>query len=1111
MSDSALDPSISTSVAASAGTGKTWLLTARIVRLLLAGANPSGILALTFTRKAAAEMRVRVNQRLRALAEADDAGLDQLLKDIEAPLTDDVRLRARDLYRQQLFSAYPLRTTTLHAFCQDLISRFAFEAEVTPGFKLVEQEAALYAQAWRQLQTRILRQPQSTAARAFTTLAELGYGEYRLRTLVTGFLQRRSDWRALGEDAQTRLLAELQDTLNVRGDSDPTEPLQSPAFRCHLKELAGMLKQGGKVGSVTPENVGAAVDALDTNLYEKLRVALLRLDGAPFAFNPPKSKYNEAQRDSLMGNYRPVMDAVEQTQRRARALESLKRNQAAYALGTSALAEFDRELARENALTFAEIEWRAYRLLQREEGAEWVRYKLDQSIDHLLLDEFQDTNPTQWRLLLPLLQEMAAGDSGRGRSAFIVGDAKQSIYGFRRAQPELFEVAANWLQKSLGAGPPQTQTRTRRSAPAVVDFVNALFADTRGDTIGFKPHSTTREQDWGRVEVAPLIERDEAPDADAGLRDPLTQKRQSREENRAQHEAQQVAARITTLVASGVAVHDPHGSHRIGFGDVMVLARQREHLPDLEQALSRAKIPFSGAARGTLLETSEARDLTALLRWLAAPHCNLELAQVLRSPLLSLSDDTLIQLARSDAGHWLTALQQRAETELPLQRPVQLLSHWRDLSPRLPVHDLLDRVIVESDAARRYESALPPAAAARVRANLGAFQQLALAADSGRYPSLTGFLEHLDEQLTASKDAPDEAPSAGARGQVRILTIHAAKGLESPAVFIVNAGSAVDRSKPAPWLVEWPAEAPCPRSFIALGRKSEHDTLSAALLEQQKSRDERENLNLLYVACTRARQFLHISGFVSGREKTSATTMDGENAARGRMPEPPGNTWHAWALQAMSALKSKSENETQVHALGTPEASTATPARKRPVVDPRLQKPLPLIKRAAPPSGESRPAFDPEAAARGDAIHFLLQKLATHVMDDGPLLAGLEQHLGCRVAANDYRLWRDEAGKVLDAKALLPFFKAGVRAWNEVPLLDAAGEGGIADRIVDDGTTLWVVDYKTTPDPDAALLRERYRPQIEDYLHAARAVWPGRDVRGGLILTATREWLEITA
>jgi len=1075
VSSPALDPARSASVAASAGSGKTWLLTARILRLLLAGAAPGGILALSFTRKAAAEMRLRVNRALHDLAKADDAALEQGLRQIGADSDAATRQRARRLYREQLFNPWPLRCTTLHAFCQDLVSRFAFEAAVTPGFKLVEQAGSLYDQAWRQLQRRMLYAPRSPAALAFAELIALGYGEYRLRQTVRGFLQRRSDWRALGEDPLPRLLAELRGTLGVDENDNPDAPVLGDAFNFYLKELIGLFGKREGINKVKTDRLVAARDASAGERLDLLQKALFTQKLTAFEFSPGKT-FTPAQKQALEQNHGEVVRAIETALRRRNAQRSLRRNRAALTLCSAALAAFDALLARENALTFDEIEGQALTLLTREGGADWVRYKLDQKIEHLLLDEFQDTNPTQWRLLLPLLEEMAAGDSGRARSVFIVGDAKQSIYGFRRARPELLDAAAGWLRERLNAVSEQ-QTRTWRSAPAVVDFINALFAGARAEEIGFVPHSTARTQDWGQVEVAPLIGRDDAPEALTDLRDPLTTPRRKREETRAQREAEQVASRIRALLASGATVREAGGARPMNAGDVLVLARQRKHLIQVERALSALGIPYSGAARGTLLDTAEARDLTALLRFLDAPHRNLELAQVLRSPLFSLDDGALMALASAGAPDWAAALTASAEPRF--ERAARLLQGWRGLAATLPVHDLLDRIVSEADAARRYESALPPAARARVRANLGAFLQLALTADSGRYPSLGSFLTFVEQQAALEREAPDEAAPVADAAAVRILTIHAAKGLEAAAVFVVNTGNLSGRQQAAPWLVDWPADQARPTVFLALGNKDERDSYSAALLEQQKAREARETLNLLYVAVTRARQFLHLSGFVSGKSESGAS-------------------WHAFALQALQTL-----GVTQARPFGLMDGTATygsgvmTPAEHpqstapAPAPDERLRRPLQNLPRPhTPPSGPSRPAFDPDAAARGTALHAALKTLS--------------ENPAARVTEG-----REQALAVIKAPALRRFF-TGVRAWNEIELSGIEGDGGIADRIVDDGDTIWVLDYKTTAAPDAAELRERYRSQIEDYLRAARSIWPHRRVRGGLVLTADQSFVEIS-
>ena len=387
--------------------------------------------------------------------------------------------------------------------------------------------------------------------------------------------------------------------------------------------------------------------------------------------------------------------------------------------------------------------------------------------------------------------------------------------------------------------------------------------------------------------------------------------------------------------------------------------------------------------------------------------------------------------------------------------------------------------------------------AARVRANLGAFIQLALEADSGRYPSLARFLDYLSELARSAEEAPDESPPPAARGAVRVMTVHAAKGLEAPAVFLVNAGCL--RTARAPrWLIDWPADAERAAQVVAAGGKNERSPLEEELLQAQQERESREDLNLLYVAATRARQFLHVSGFqVAGRRKS----------------------WHACAVEAMERLGESAAPplpgvaEGALHH-GSGEVAAAPPAAPavgEPLDDPRLRRPIPAVAGAGMEDSVEETAketLEEAAARRGTAIHALLQLLTnTPVPEGAALRARLETRLQGAVEETEWQSWLATARAVLAAPALARFYGTA-RAWNEVPCGDG-DTGGIIDRLVDDGETLWILDYKTAPRPDPAALAARHRPQLERYAAALRLVWPGRPLRAGLVLTETRAWVEV--
>ena len=1113
----ALDPRRSVAVTASAGSGKTWLLVSRVLRLLLEGQPAGGILALTFTRKAAAEMRERVNERLRALAYADTVNAAAELERLGLAATPQNLQRARELYHTLLFDPFPLRAMTLHAFCQDLLSRFALEAGVAPGFALAENEGGLFRRAWRRLLAELHQYPEGTPALALRQLIATGYGEQALEDLVYSFLAHRADWWAYveGEDEPLDYAhARLQNALGL--DTEAQDPgLDCDAFNARLKILLRWLHEVDGIRYIKTARIEDALNSEGDRRYHALVEALFRKDGEPYKFQLAKAKrerLSDTQVEHFEEAHREVVLTVERRRERRLREACLERTGAALQLGAAALRALDTELDIDQALTFADLEWRSYLLLRGPGNAEWIRYKLDQKIDHLLIDEFQDTSPTQWRLLLPFLEEMAAGDAGRSRSVFIVGDAKQSIYGFRRANPELLGGAARWLHANLDAVTVPLND-SRRSAPAVIDFVNALFEPQElAASIGFDRHGTHRLHDWGRIEVAPLIEperHEEELPPETLLRDPLTTPREIEELSRAEHEGAQVAARIRSLVDSGVAVRGEHGARAIEWGDVMVLARSHTHLQVLELALTGANIPYVGSSRGTLLDTAEARDLIALLRFLNAPHRNLELAQVLRSPLFSLDDGDLVAIAaaRAEKGTWFETLAALAPARPALQGALDLLQHWLPLSAQLPAHDLLDRIYREADIPARYETALPAVPAARVRANLGAFIQLALEADSGRYPSLARFLDYLQDLTRSKAEAPDESPPPAEHGHVRVMTIHAAKGLEAAAVFLVNAGG-VQAARTPRWLIEWQSNAERPGHVIVPGGTGERDPLSEELIERHKEREAREDLNLLYVAATRARQFLHVSGFRQSNQGERVSWYDLAKDALQRLGAGPAPALHGMAEGTLHYGSGAAPRG--VHAQQPPAA------RKD---DPRLRQPLQSAAETnAAPSAlaldtDSDAAIDPAAVRRGDAIHLLLQLLSNEPASPVAVLhRRLQGRLQSVVDDGEFSAWLTTARGVIAAPELNRYFDSSLyhQAWNEVSVPTGDGErGGAIDRLVDDGTTLWVLDYKTTPHTDPAQLTERYRPQLQAYALAVRRIWPGRPVRAGLLLTGARIWLEL--
>ncbi len=1094
----ALDPSMSAAVIAAAGTGKTWTLTARIVRLLLAGAAPGGILALTFTRKAAGEMRERIAEVLQTLAFADAAKVRKVLSEMDAPSDDSSVARARELFEQFIHAESPLKAMTLHSFCADLLARFPLEAEVPAGFSLAEDERELRQAALDALLRDLHRKPDSAENLAFEALLAHGLSDNQLLDLLRGFFDVRAAFWAAGENALATLDKNLVAALSPVANADGKNyQIDHPALSAKLKLLYGLLRDCGDLRYVKAAALEPALDACGDARLDALIDALLSGTGTPYALtflalNP----YSPQQKNTLSELFLAVSEATVHARDARRKYQTLARSRAGLALGSALLAHFAAAQQRTRQLCFPELEWRTAQLLSATEGRQWVLYKLDARLQHLLLDEFQDTNPTQWRLLLPLLQEFAE-DASRPRSAFLVGDPKQSIYGFRGAHAKLLHEASDWLVSHLGAAQLKLNV-SRRSAAVILDFANALFSNDYGAAMGYETHSAheSLSQVCGAIEVAPLITAEVKTGSSKGLpetlRNPLTTPLKADEESLAEHEGSWVAERIRQLVEQRTPVSEQGQVRALHYGDVMVLARNRTHLWAIESALAAAGVAFASATRATLLATPLARDLLALLRWLDAPHRNLELAHALRAPVFAVSDAELLQLARAarvQGCSWFLALATLLDSE-PLQRAHRLLNGWLALARSLPPHDLIDRIIAEGDLLRRTQAVYP--GDSRIAGNLGALLQLALDTDQGRYPSLSGFINHCETLQT--EDGPNEAAPAGGEQRVRVLTVHGAKGLEAAAVFLVNSAPKPAAAKGG-WKADWPAGAEAPTCLVHVGNKAAQDPFSERLLAEQKQREADEDVHLLYVAVTRARQYLYVSGFaVSGAGSSISWHQRCRDALAKLMPQVPG---------ASDLVRYQGSVPAPIVTTATMPPGAITPLAAG------LLLPLRSTATAAP-----LPETNNAAAARhGEWLHALLEALAPPQpqLCNPALRARLTGRLGAITDA-DFAAAEREAQAVLNAPALAAIFAPEHRAWNEVALHIASAEDSqinVLDRLIDTGAALWIIDYKTHRSGDAAAVLAGAREQLLRYLAAVQRLYPGRALRAAVVWTPTAQLLEL--
>lgn len=1108
----ACDPRRSVVVEACAGAGKTWMLVSRILRALLDGVEPSQIVAITFTRKAAGEMRQRLDEWLAEHAlEADDA--DAAASVAAAPATFStgterriaaLRERGLDaataealapalgaLHRRVLEAGQGVQVLTFHAWFAQLLMHSPLALRARLGlparYELIEDTSPLRPALLRRLHDRVRR---DEALRLVYMDLVARHGRHTLLEWLG------EAWSAAGDLLRAEAAGVLDDAVppsaalwpECAAFDEPLALLATPALRRELAELAREL---GRSKNSRPQDAARglhdALQALDAGDFE---------GGFKLAFSALFTKEGDPRKQ--LGSP-PGLGAVGDRLQALRSMQAQQRahldHRALVALSRVLLAEYA-ALKRERGLVdMDDLDRVALHLLGEGEHAAWLQERLDLRLRHLLIDEFQDTSPAQWQVLRGWLEAYAGAGGGasgqRPLAVFVVGDPKQSIYRFRGAEPRVFVAARELVVHALG-GQALSCDHTRRSAPAVVAAVNAVFepvaaaaAAPAGTGFGpFRAHTTESDADGG-VWQLPRLARPEKPLAleRAHWRDSLTEPRHEPEHQRRAAEAAQAARTVAALV-------HPAGPWRLAPDAVMVLARRRVMLGEMAAALAAAGVPHALAEPLELMVVPEVLDLVAVLDALASPGHDLALARALKSPLFGADDAALLAIsAAARAGGaaptaWLDALLAGGWAAHPaLARARDLFATWQGAVTQLPPHDLLDRVVHEADAMARFAAAVPSARRIFALQAVEALLAAALEHDGGRFASVYGFVR----ELRAGRVRADRPTAAGA---VRLLTVHGAKGLEARAVLLLDCDPAPSRDSGPRVLVDWPAEEAAPRSAAFVRSERDAAPSLAALVERRRLEEAREELNALYVAMTRAREWLIVSATEphqrgagpSWWERLVPHARPWENAP-GSAPGPAG--------------RAPAANDDTVAAAAEPENACTLPDL------PAWQGPSVDTQAPAPPA-----ARDAAAALLGQALHRVLEWAGNAPGARAPWTP-TERARACEAAAAAFGLaatarprLRQAVDAILDSAECAPFFDRASLRWagNEVVL---AGTGDVLrlDRLVlrDEpgaGPTWWVLDYKleAAPERDPALCG-----QLRRYLAAVAAAQPGTAVRAAFI------------
>lgn len=832
----ACNPANSVVVEACAGSGKTWLLTARLFRLLLSGARPDQILAITFTRKAAQEMQERLFGLLRECALLSDDKLSALLTERGAVANEANLNKARALAGEVLTNSRGVTIDTFHGWfaslCQmaPLASGFSRQSEPT-------DQTLFWMDMAIDVFTANLLNDQSELLPAFDTLVSQ-MDRAVVRQVLQHALTNRvacSLWLHNSEAPPLNRVFEIGE-----GEQWPVEVLNNRHYLEQWQQAAGWLALG------TAKQQGHAVD------IEKALTALREGAHAADVFEQLKAVCLTAKNEPSKNFFKMTAGqktAVDETDY-VRTLEGLAL-QTAQALqlekdqldmqATAALAQlieplFDtyKSIKLEQGLCdFDDLEATALRMLMNDEQRAYMQQKLDTRVRHLLVDEFQDTNPVQWNILKLWLQDYSGDDKP---SVFLVGDPKQSIYRFRRAEARLFNHARTWLVEHFAANTLESDS-TRRCARSVVDVVNAVFepGQTRGQT-AFRAHTSLAGESVSTLNglnVYPkLLKEDEGPD-----------------------EAQRVVQTLQQWLANGSIQN---------LSEVMVLVRAHKSGVPLMAALREAGLAYTIKDKGERYTSQVWGDTIALLGFLNDPLANLHLLQLLRCPLIGLSSaqfQALIQAGKMNqtATVWGTLELLAGQCKAPWTALHAQLSEWLRMARALPLFETLSKVVADTKASEKYLNSASPRQRVMMAEHWDWLKAWALGLNKGRFPGLQqAFDEAVKLQTYASSDSEGAANNPDV---LRIMTVHSAKGLEANHVWLFDANSS---PKPggsnAGLLIDWALGESHPKSVTVMGNLGNPSPGRAAAqqIEQQAYADEEDHL--LYVALTRARHSIHLSG-----------------------------------------------------------------------------------------------------------------------------------------------------------------------------------------------------------------------------------------------------------
>jgi len=1106
----AADPEVSAFVSANAGSGKTYVLAQRVINLLLRGVDPAKILCITFTKTAAANMANEVFKRLAVWTTLDDAALDrQIERSTGAKPNADERARARRLFASALETPGGLKVQTIHAFCTRLLHQFPFEANVAARFTVLDE--ATTTQLLDRLTLEVLLEasaaPESALGKALATAIVVS-ADVTFKDVIGDAIKKRdtiSAWIKRAGSVEAAI-AELSATLDLKPD-DTRESVEREFFSHSLTPfdewpaLIEVLSIGSKADKNHIDALVAAQSALGRGRIDSYLRVFCTTELAPRKNIVTKAIAN-AHPDWLT-RLESEQDRVCKLLARERALAARDRTRALVTIAAEVITRYAREKERRALLDYDDLIDKTLGLFQQSSAA-WVLYKLDLGIDHVLIDEAQDTSPKQWEIVTTIVSEFTPGGArpNTKRTIFAVGDEKQSIFSFQGAAPKAFDDMRRRFARQFDT-PEQGWRNLKfhhsfRSGGNVLDSVDqvfsarAIYESVTSDDVGIPKHEALPDAAPGLVELWPLtptaarreMEGWDAPfdtESEEGPRVLL---------------ARRIAAQVKFWMARGLKA-----------GDVLVLVRQRGPLFEaIIRALKTAEIPVAGADRLVLTEHIAVMDLMALADSVLLPDDDLALASVLKSPLFGLSEEQLFDLAWNRKASLRESLRTKANDDPAFAAADRALDELLDAARKHTPFGFFAHVLGPLRGRAKILGRLGPEA----NDALDEFLNLALDYEQRQTPSLQGFLAWL-----RAARAEVRRDMEMARDEVRVMTVHGAKGLEANTVILADT-----TTKPGgpndPRLLGL-----ADGSLVwATARKEDVGAMSDARGKaQQEARDEYRRL--LYVAMTRAAERLIICG-TQGKNKI------------------PDGCWYELVESALtpycvSEPADVSDGEVKRYRKGdaAPLAAASAPAK---IAAKKSQLPLWLTAAAKPENISARTitpssvmdedATRPFATAdrasallRGSLVHRLMQSLPDVPSERrAQATAAFLARAGADLAPEERSKIAEQVMLVLEDPRFYELYGPGSRS--EVPIvgrLNLNGKtvrvSGQIDRLAVTPNAVLIADFKTNrPAPRRiADVPPSYIRQLALYRAVLAKLYPDRELRAALIWTEVPDSMEFSA